>query len=548
MVRPPPGLVTSIKEVASRAISSTTKGGASKLARPALKFQRPTKPSQTRNFTTNSTASSEPSFFQLLYQGVFTSVKSAAIPRPGPYTSQRLVAHSGARTSFRPRFSSSSARPRPKQQQSRFGPTPRPTLYPTQTSQLGLGAARKFSSSGYAVFENVVHNAPLALRALADQGKDGLDERKWRMIRKEIRKQERTHVKGKGAMIDSRRIKEEIKNEFEQYFWAPHSAQIVEEEEEEEPLSLVLVLDPEMPFTSTSSSSTLPFDPTYRLLPTSVLTTLESISQSYTSHSHHLRSLINRLLAAGLLDDPDFFSKEDKEGEGMYLDLKSGKRLWKVTFRDRFVTRGRLESILRGERNAKREEWEERIQGWDGVKATKKGKGEGEWWWIEGGHRNRNESNGSSKTIDPVDLEDSVPPPSVYLHSPTESISFYSPSTTSSHSSSSLQLDLDQSLVLPDPSSLEFSPPLSPSLEPTLWTYFNPSSSDLGFAGPELQDFDALESWSTQDFEDEGSTIEWSNAGSVVDDVEEEEEMDGVKQFLEEVERERERLESSGWR
>ncbi|GAA5966373.1 hypothetical protein JCM3765_005081 [Sporobolomyces pararoseus] len=531
MVRPPPGLVTSFKEVASRAIS-TTKGGASKLARPALKFQRPIKP-QARNSSStasSSAAAAEPSFVQLLYQGVFTSVRSAAIPRAGPYTGQRLAARPPP--PFRQSASgfSSAARPRP-QPASRFGPTPRPTLYPTQTSQLGLGAARKFSSSGYAVFENVVHNAPLALRALADQGKDGLDERKWKKIRREIRKNEKTDVKGKGS-IEGQRLKENVGAEFAQYFSVPVQAA--------EPISLLLVLDPEIPFASTSSSSTalpsasLEFDPSYRLLPASVLSVLDTFTQSYSSHAHRLRSLINRLSAAGLLDDPSSIEA------GMYLDSNSGKRIWKVAFLDGFLTRNRIEGILRGyEGGSGSMGWESKVSNWN-----KLGKGEGQWWWIEGGSTSPLAST-TATNISSIDLDTlSEPTPSTYLHSPVES-TFFSPSSSSSSHCRDDLLNQSQSLVLPDPSSLDFSPPLSPSLEPTLWTSSTPS--EFGFQGPEIQDLDAIESWSNG-FEDEescSSVSDWtSRAESEIGD---EEEMDGVKQFLEEVERERERLGAS-WR
>ncbi|GAA5989923.1 hypothetical protein JCM5350_004966 [Sporobolomyces pararoseus] len=527
MVRPPPGLVTSFKEVASRAIS-TTKGGASKLARPALKFQRPIKPQGRKSSSTASSANAtaEPSFVQLLYQGVFTSIRSAAIPRPGPYTGQRLAARPPPPFRQSAAGFSSAARPR-SQPSSRFGPTPRPSLYPTQTSQLGLGAARKFSSSGYAVFENVVHNAPLALRALADQGKDGLDERKWKKIRREIRKNEKTDVKGKGS-IEGQRLKENVGAEFAQYFSGPAQAA--------EPISLLLVLDPEIPFASTSSSSTalpstsLEFDPSYRLLPASVLSVLEHYTQSYSSHAHRLRGLINRLSAAGLLDDPSLIQA------GMYLDSTSGKRIWKVTFLDGFLTRNRIEGILRGyEGGVGSMNWESKVSSWN-----KLGKGEGHWWWIEGG------TTSSTNNISSIDLDTlSEPTPSTYLHSPVES-TFFSPSSSSSQFPED-QLDNSQSLVLPDPSSLEFSPPLSPSLEPTLWTSSSPSPSEFGFQGPEVQDFDAIESWSNV-FEAEESCSSASGWTSRAEsEIGSEEEMDGVKQFLQEVERERERLGAS-WR
>ncbi|GAA5932730.1 uncharacterized protein JCM15063_002187 [Sporobolomyces koalae] len=538
MTRPPPGLVTSVKEAslpftarraASRAISTSSKGGASKLARPALKFQRPIKP-QARNASTRTAPPPQdsPSFLRLLYDGVFKSVQSAAIPRPGPYSAHRLAPRSSTPAAFRQATTFSSARPRPS---SRFGPTPRPAVYPTQTSQLGLGAARKFSSSGYAVFENVVHNAPIALRALADQGKDGLDERKWRKIRREIRKHERTDVKGKGR-IEVPRMQENVSAEFAEYFGARALTQQRQGSSSSaaEPISLFLVLDPEIAFASTSSASTdsrpanATFDASYRLLPTAALNLLEEFTQSYTSHANRLRGLINRLSAAGLLDDP--LSLE----ASICVEQHSGKRIWKLVFKDGLLTRSRLESVLRGTSANARTSWESKVSSWNGM--PRLGKGEGEWWWIQGGSQDQSASLDVDLLADPV--------PSVYLHD--------SPLSSSLYPSSASDSPPLPSFVLPDPqstasvSSLELSPPLSPSLEPTMWTSFTSESPDFAFGEPEFEDFDAVESWSNR-FEDEESvTDEWSSAGSVLPESNALDEQDGVKQFLEEIESERRRL------
>jgi len=327
-------------------------------------------------------------------------------------------------------------------------------------------------------------------------------------------------------------MKENIQDEFAQYFSVPQVA--------EDPVSLCLVLDPEIPFASTSSSSPLPaqsidFDASYRLLPPSVLSVFEHFTQSYTSHANRLRSLINRLSSAGLLDDPSALET------GMYLDQNTGKRIWKVTFYDGFLTRGRLEGILRDDiarKGMNSASWEEKVKNWNNG-ARSQGRGEGEWWWIAGGT--------PSTFASSLDLETLYDPtPSTYLHSPLEST--YSPSASGS-STPLIQFTPSQSLVLPDPScasvsSLDLSPPLSPSLEPTTWTSFSATASEFAFDGPELRDFEAIESWSNgfedEMTEEEGSTIEWSDA--------EEGEMNGVKEFLEEVERERKRLGESGWR
>ncbi|GAA5875489.1 hypothetical protein JCM1840_005986 [Sporobolomyces johnsonii] len=554
-MRPPPGLVTSVKEVAARSVTTATKGGASKQIRAALKFQRalhphsPSKSTATNRSPRPSFGAALDSFFQSVYSGVFHTVRSSVTPRAGPYTAQRLAARPSPSPAFRSGFSSSvrpSARP-----SSRFGPTPRPVPHPAQASHLGLGAARSFSSSGFAVFENIVHNAPLGLRALADHGM-GIDERKWRSIKREIRKSERTDVKGKGAFEGSERLRER-QADFAQYFAGVESAAVEEEAESDaEPVTLYFVVDPELPFASTSSdsssaatTSSVEFDPSYRLLPTSVLTAFTALTQSYTSHAHRLRALINRLSAAGLLDDPSSLEA------GMCVDVESGKRVWRVVFRDGFVTRSRVESVLRGDDDETGgmypdgSGWEAKVTSWTSRRAAP---GEGQWWWIASG-----DTAPSSLDLDDV----TNPAPSTYLYSPGSSsveTSFsddddddeeeIAPSHTSTPS---------QSFVLPDPirsssvSSLDLTPPLSPSLDATsdwdAWDLHSSSASLSGrpdspfaFGGPEVDDVDASAWWAAES-DEETASGSWSGESG-----EYEEDEDGVKQFLDEIERERARL------
>ncbi|GAA5830104.1 hypothetical protein JCM3766R1_002787, partial [Sporobolomyces carnicolor] len=568
---------------------TASKGGASKLARPALKFQRPIHP---RPPTTTSGTAPEATFFQLLYRGVFTSVRSAAIPRPGPYTGQRLAASSPSRFSSPPRP--------PRRQHARspgFGPQPRPTVYPRETSHVGLGAARTFSSSGFAVFDNVVHNAPFALRALADQynRRDGdvrLDEHKWRRVRREIRKRERTDVRGKGA-IDRQTLKENVAQEFAQYFPASSSssstasrarhadAGAVGQEREREPVSIVFVLDPEIHFASSRTTTTMTsggFDPsTYRLLPRdSVTATLETFTEQYALHANRLRQVIDRLSAAGLFDTAALVE------ESINVDVATGKRRCHVTFHDGFLTRSRLESIVRGGARPRSS-----LSQGGGRRST----GEGIWWWIEGGRQ------------EPVEPLSSSPMRSVSPHA-----SFDSPLLSSMLSSSSGSFDPSETLVLPDPSFFSFSDndlssslsspsPLSPSLEPIaeLWSSPSPSRSssslsslvDHGeenirfFDEPDydddemidldddaissfesMRDFEAIESWSrtTTTTTTSGIEQEQEQAGtrefvSFESDSRlrqprrrsEEGEDDGVREFLRDVELERERV-GSTWR
>ncbi|GAA5927711.1 hypothetical protein JCM1841_006016 [Sporobolomyces salmonicolor] len=554
-MRPPPGLVTSVKEAVARSVTTATKGGASKQYRAAFKFQRPLHP----HAPSNSTATHRParpssigtaldSFVQSVYSGVFHTVRSSVTPRAGPYTAQRLAARPCPAPASRSGFCSSvrlGARP-----SSRFGPTPRPVPHPAQPSHLGLGAARSFSSSGFAVFENIVHNAPLGLRALADHAM-GIDDRKWRSVKREIRKSERTDVKGKGAFENSRERERERHADFAKYFAGVEPA--VEAEAEAgsgaESVTLYLVLDPELPFASTSSSaaasasSAEAFEPSYRLLPTSVVMAFTALTQSYTSHAHRLRALINRLSAAGLLDDPSSLEA------GMCVDVDSGKRIWRVVFRDGFVTRSRVESVLRSDEAGGGYDgsgWEAKVTSWNGHRAAP---GEGEWWWIAGG-----DSAPPSLDLDGV----TDPAPSTYLYSPVSSVATTSsPFDDDDQDAPSRTSTPSQSLVLPDPisssgsvSSLDLTPPLSPSLDaPSDWDAWDlhASSGSLSsrpgspFAsGLEAEDGDARACWAAES-DEETASCSWSGESG------EYEEEDGVQQFLEEIERERERL-GATWR
>ncbi|BGP13714.1 hypothetical protein JCM10213_007102 [Rhodosporidiobolus nylandii] len=456
-MRPSPGLLINAREAASRVTAPISKGGASKLHRPALKFQRPFHPPTAAAHPrahSSSAASSWRSAFETVYNGVFRSIRSAATPRPGPYSGSGLAPHPSSTSPF-PSFSRA-AHTRAAAPRARFGPTLRPVVQRSTASSVGLGAARNFSSSGFGVFDNVVHNAPLALRALSGQG---IDERKWKKTSMEIRQKSRTDVKGKGR-VDPLAAAKEKRNEFALYFGGAPGAPASVEAEAAEPVVLTLAVDPDVDLPVASSSSSL--DPAYeRLVTPSLLHSFSAITSAYSSHSHRLRAIINRLQHAGLLDD------EIGATSGLAVDPFTGRRIWQVVFCDGLVTRSRVERVIRGEswsalsENGEEGEvevgWDAKVRRWSC--STGAATGEGVWWWLSGG------SPSASSVAAPFD-------------SPAFSPSASSPSSMSEASERNLSsededlscgidaayaLAVAETFVLPDPSSSLLSSPSSSS-------------------------------------------------------------------------------------
>ncbi|GAA5822639.1 hypothetical protein JCM11251_004327 [Rhodosporidiobolus azoricus] len=405
-MRPSPGLLAGLSEALSRATATATKGGASKLVRPSLKFQKPIHPiprsgpsaaAHPRAHSTSSLRVALDSFVKEAYTGIFRSIRSAAIPRPGPYSGQRLAPRPSSSSSPFSSFAGRGVRSsRPPGSGARFSPSPRPVLSSSPAHSVGLGSARTFSSAGFGVIDNVVLNAPLALRALGDQLDGGIDERKWRRVRRELREKNRTDVKGKGK-IDPVRMMKEQKEEFALYFGAS-PALAAAEEKAVEPVTLVLAVDPDFDLSTSTSSSTsagdqldLPYPATERLLTPSLLTSFASLTRAYETHQHRLRTLINRLSLAGLLEP------EVGATSGFCVDEASGRRVWKVEFRDGLVTRSRVERVVKGDDYvpASADENDEYALGIDAKvrrwhRSTTSAlsaallAGEGDWWWLTG--------------------------------------------------------------------------------------------------------------------------------------------------------------------
>ncbi|BGO89404.1 hypothetical protein NBRC10512_006320 [Rhodotorula toruloides] len=468
-MRPSPGLIASAKEVFSRttvaAVSGETRGGASKLVRPAFKHPHgfahstPHSHAQVRYASTTAKSSwrkSVEEFVECVYGGTFKALRSSVHARPGPYTSSRLTPHPRP---VNARFTHSSPRPVPPR--THFGPLPRPSLGHSST-RMGLGTARQFSTGGFGVWDNVVLNVPLALRAAADRVDEGIDGRKWKRVKREIRRETRGQ-KGVGrepAGFDARREKRE---EFERYFGVQEEQVAEEREKEEKPVTLILALDPDFDLPLPLSSSSSP--EIERLLSPSLLDSLASLSHAYSTHTHRLRTIVNRLNAAGLLDPSSGTHSSlavlDPEADGVDEEPE-GRRVWRVEFRDGLVTRSRVERVVRGSEAESRERegevphWAEKVQRWTGRNAVEAG--EGEWWWLVGGAK-------PQAVVEPEeeDVLASTPPlPGSLLASPTLASTPSYPLSSSGDGEdyaidAGAALAVAQTFVLPSPGSLSFS-------------------------------------------------------------------------------------------
>lgn len=193
----------------------------------------------------------------------------------------------------------------------------RPTVgvppFPSHPAHVGLGAARNFSA-GALPFANVASNVPLALRAL---GGEGLDERKWRQVRREVRHQLRKDIKGKGRELSTAERQQMRQAEFAAFFGtkaeeavtaASELAESVVEVEVEaavaSPVVLLLPLEPALALAADDVDSFDGPSSSYRLLPDTVLSSLDAIQQAYATHANRVRALSNRLTRAGVFDDP----------------------------------------------------------------------------------------------------------------------------------------------------------------------------------------------------------------------------------------------------
>lgn len=555
----------------SRTTVAETRGGASKLVRPALKHPYPFHPPASHPLPPPPPrhASARPSwrrslnaFVESVYSGTFNALKSGVRARPPPYAPSRLEPlNAGARFAHSLPRLHRAAPPRP-----RFGPSPRPALGHT-SSRTGLGAARQFSSAGFGVWDNVVHNVPLALRAVADQWDQGIDARKWRKARREIHALTRTGGRGEGRAPVGFDERADKSADFAQYFTVP--AAVVVDEAHDEPVTLILAVDPDFELAVPASSSS-PSDEAERLLSPSLLDSLASVTAAYTTHSHRLRTITNRLSAAGLLDPHPHphggASSElgvlDPARDGVDEEHR-GRRVWRVSFRDRLVTRSTVETVVRGrpggfgerecrDAGARVPHWAEKVQRWTGRDAVDAG--EGEWWWLVGG---RGEAAPASALSDADVFTASPPLPASLLASPAASTPSY-PDSSSGYSvgaayaiDAAAALAVAQTFVLPSPASacLSSSSSYSSASTPTtesgyedtgecvvVWDSLSTSLTETDDGMREVDD-PAASAWA--------ESIELVGGAAAVDagvvSAGSGSYEDGVRTFLSEVEGERER-------
>jgi hypothetical protein len=471
-------------QVISRTAATTSRGGASKLVRPAVKVHPPAAPHLAPGAARYASSTAPPAAWraavEAIYAGTFRAIRSGVKVHPGPYSGSRTAPRPSATSPFST-FAQASARRAPR---THFGPRPRPVAV-SGPSHVGLGSARQFSSSGYAVFDNVVANAPLALRALADEG---LDQRKWKRVKRDVAKKDRAALKGKGKAIDSRLLAAEKRADFERFFGVPSprsvaapdasplaaSSSTAEESLLAQPVTLVLAIDPDfdLPIAAAANDSVgcgvSRADPAMqRILSPHLLASFEMITHAYSTHAHRLQAIINRLSAAGLLDpEIEATTLVDTISMADGVDFEHvGRRVWKIAFHDGLVTRSRVEHVVRGteplsdvDADETVPPWARKVRSWTGRNSVTAG--EGDWWWLVGG-----------ETPMDASMEEALS-------------SFPTPTRSSSSSSSVASVDdvvarlVADTFVLPNP------PAFAPDLAFTDQSSMSPRASSVGSTGP----------------------------------------------------------------
>ncbi|KWU41112.1 hypothetical protein RHOSPDRAFT_27849 [Rhodotorula sp. JG-1b] len=559
-MRPAPGLVASLREVISRTAATTSRGGASKLVRPAVKVHPPAAPHLAPGAARHASSTAPPAAWraavEAIYAGTFRAIRSGVKVHPGPYSGSRAAPRPSATSPFST-FSQASARRAPR---THFGHRPRPVAV-SGPNHVGLGSARQFSSSGYAVFDNVVANAPLALRALADEG---LDQRKWKRVKRDVAKKDRAALKGKGKAIDSRLLAAEKRADFERFFGvasarsvaAPDasplaaSSSTLEESLLAQPVTLVLAIDPDfdLSFAAAAHGSVgcgvSQADPSrQRVLSPHLLASFETITHAYSTHAHRLQAIINRLSAAGLLD-PEIEATTHVDAISMSdgIDFEHvGRRVWKIAFHDRLITRSRVEHVVRGTEpslDISADEtvppWARKVRSWTGRNSVTVG--EGDWWWLVGG-----ESSEAASMEEPL----------CSLPTPSSSSSITAADSDSACADDVVARLVADTFVLPDPPAFapdqafadrygvaSYAPSIgstgSNDQEQDLWCGVDsrcrsPAASDISAAGGEvLATLDPAASvW---------AGVEESSSDATYSLFSAEEERSGLEHFLEEVE------------
>jgi len=187
-----------------------------------------------------------------------------------------------------------------------------PGLTPRSVSQVGLGTARSFHSSR-PLFQNLVDNAPIALRAFteADWELETKGKQPAKMVeRKNTHKVEKTKEMAKPIEKRVQQISE-TEVEFDHYF-ADTPTEVI--------TNLLLPLAP-----TPSSRQPLPRTPSPSLIPLSIL--LE-IHASHELHSLRVSSLFSRLDAAKVWVDPGVSCSVYGDPSGLASIMKIEFRGW----------------------------------------------------------------------------------------------------------------------------------------------------------------------------------------------------------------------------
>ena len=163
-----------------------------------------------------------------------------------------------------------------------------PGFTPRSVSQVGLGTARNFHSSR-PLFQNLVENAPIALRAFTEA--DLELETKGKQPAKMVKQKETHEMKKTKQMVKPIEKKlqpvSESQVEFDHYFAVPPTTVIT---------NLLVPLAP-----TPSSRQPLPSTPSPSLIPLSILL---DVHASHELHSLRVSSLFSRLDAAKVWVDP----------------------------------------------------------------------------------------------------------------------------------------------------------------------------------------------------------------------------------------------------
>ncbi|KAM0792225.1 hypothetical protein ACM66B_004921 [Microbotryomycetes sp. NB124-2] len=322
MPRPPPGIGQALE-----GWLRTARAGPLKSHKPHLKpgsqpvHNTPTshglhtsRPATSATVVTNTTppsasrwSSAARSWFKLVTDGVFTTIKSSAYAHPhGPYRATRLPANSRSFAQSTTRHFATRGSSRPS-----LGPVASKQVVQRSTAHsVGLSNARGFASgAGQGVWSNIVVNVPLGLRALGNQC-DVVDQRKWKNAKRDVRRRHKEQMQARESSV----VKAlpvglflSKKEEFDEYFASIRQQPIdtcSEEEQDRLPVCLVVRAEPYLDLVGDYEDSSSASSSSSRLLPPEVVSHFQTITSAYTKHACRIKSLHDNLVRSGAFDDP----------------------------------------------------------------------------------------------------------------------------------------------------------------------------------------------------------------------------------------------------